>query len=95
VIKLDVEGAEHLVIEGGQQYLSRHRVPIVAEYNLESIENADLTPEQYVGIYRRLGYEVHLIKRPLWGRYSWKDLHRVTDVQRLPGLCNLVLLPAG
>jgi hypothetical protein len=39
-------------------------VSIVAEFNVESIENADLTPEQYVGLYRDLGYEADLIRRP-------------------------------
>lgn len=94
VIKLDVEGAEHLVIRGGRRYLSRHRVPIVAEYNVESIRDVALSPEQYLGLYEELGYSAHWIERPLWGRYRWKGLRRVTHVHQLPGLCNLVLLPA-
>ena len=67
-------------------------MPIVAEYNLESIQEAGLTPAGYLSLYRELGYAVHLIKRPLIGRYRWKDLHPVEDERGLPALCNIVLL---
>jgi FkbM family methyltransferase len=94
VIKLDVEGAEHLVVEGGREFLSATRVPMVVEYNLESIRDSGLTPEEYLSLFREMGYAVHLIRRPLWGSYRWRDLFRVKDDSAIPSLCNLVLLLA-
>jgi FkbM family methyltransferase len=91
-IKLDVEGSEHLVIRGGTQFLSRARVPIVAEYNVESIRGAGLTPEQYLEMYSRLGYRFYLLKKPIVGLHRWESRYEVSRPSELPPLCNLILL---
>ena len=93
VIKLDVEGAEHLVVEGGREFLSRTRPPMVVEYNIESIVECGLTPADYLSLFRDIGYAVHLIRRRPWGLHRWEDLFLVTDDAALPRLCNLVLRP--
>jgi len=92
VIKLDVEGAEHLVLAGGHEYLSTHRPPIVAEYNLKGIEEVGLTGREYLALYEDLGYRAHLMPRRTFGRHRWKDLEPLAPSRALPPLCNLVML---
>lgn len=92
VIKLDVEGAETLVLEGGRQHLSTHHPPIVAEFNHESIEAAGLSHEGYLDAYRDLGYSPHILARPWWGWHRWESLHPVDAAASLPSLCNVVML---
>ena len=53
-IKIDVEGAEHLVLRGGRKILAKHRPAIIFERNAES------GPES-VAILRELGYRITTI----------------------------------
>jgi len=92
VIKLDVEGAEHLVIKGGSRFLRDASVPIIAEYNVQALQDVGLDREDYLGLFRDLGYEIYQFRRPLWGRHRWSDLSRVAKNDALPTLCNIVLL---
>lgn len=93
-IKLDVEGAEPLVIRGGQSFLRGAHVPIVAEYNVQAIRDFGWTPERYLDLYRDLGYRPHHIRRPIVGLHRWRDLRPVDRPEQLPRLCNLVLTKA-
>lgn len=95
VIKLDVEGAEHLVVKGGEHFLRDGETSIVAEYNVDAIRDSGLTPGAYLDIFRDLGYRMHLLRRPIFGSYRWKSLHRVEDESQLPPLCNLILTKEG
>jgi FkbM family methyltransferase len=92
VIKLDVEGAEHLVVSGGRELLGRAKIAIVAEYNVESIAAAHLSGDDYLRLFRELGYRIFLLRRPWWGRYRWESRSEVGSAGALPALCNLVLL---
>lgn len=92
VIKIDVEGAEPLVIQGGERFLRDAAAPIVAEYNLRAIEDFGWTAERYLDLYRDLGYRVHHIPRPWVGLHRWRDLVPAAKPVELPSLCNLVLL---
>ena len=91
VIKLDVEGAEHLVIEGGRGFLAEAKTAIVVEYNLDSIVDAGLTGEGYLESFRALGYRIEILDRPAFGRYRWDRRSPVNAAAALPKLCNLVL----
>jgi FkbM family methyltransferase len=92
VIKLDVEGAEHLVVSGGRELLRRAKIALVAEYNLESIASAGLSGDDYLQLFRELGYRIFLLRRPWWGRYRWESRSEVGSADTLPDLCNLVML---
>jgi hypothetical protein len=86
------------VIAGGREFLSKSCVPIVAEYNLESIRDANRTPAAFLGMLRELGYDVYRMPRPWVGGYRWESLKRVHDERELPELCDIVLSkfdPAG
>jgi FkbM family methyltransferase len=91
VIKLDVEGAEPLVIAGGETFLRGASAAIVAEYNELAIRDFGWTPERYLDLYRDLGYRIQRIPRRSVGLHRWSDLIGVRGPDELPGLCNLVL----
>jgi FkbM family methyltransferase len=92
VIKLDVEGAEPLVLAGGRDFLAANRPPIVAEFNRQGFEKDDPSGRGYVQLYRDLGYAPHFMPRPLVGWHRWDRLRPVHSVEELPDLCNLVFL---
>lgn len=94
VIKLDVEGAEYLVARGGQKFLRSKRPPSISECNRLAIEQAGLTPEEYLGFFRELD-EIYALKRPLFGFHRWFPLHRAEGPSWLRSLCNLILLDAS
>jgi hypothetical protein len=95
VMKVDVEGAEHLVLEGGRQFLSRRHPPIVIEFNRRSVVDAGQTAEGFLELFRSLGYEAYLLRRPWFGFHQWEGRTKVTRADRLPALCNLVLLASS
>jgi hypothetical protein len=82
-----------MVLAGGRDYLAQHRPPIVAEYNLVGIQDGGLAGEDYLGLYRDLGYTPHYMPRPWFGWHRWARLCPVETAERLPDLCNLVMLP--
>ena len=92
VLKVDVEGAEHLVVAGGRELLGAGNIPLVAEYNTVAIREAGLTPESYLGLYRELGYRPYRMQSPLWGWSRWATLHEAPRAADIPSLCNLVML---
>jgi FkbM family methyltransferase len=92
VIKLDVEGAEHLVMAGGRRFLGGSGASIVAEYNVESIRDSGLSPEEYLQVFRDLDYKIYLLRRPYFGLHRWESLFEVHDPSDLYPLCNLIAL---
>jgi FkbM family methyltransferase len=93
VLKIDVEGAEHLVLEGGRKFLSSRHPAIVVGFNEVSLAAAGLTPEEFFELFRSLGYEAHQLLRPWIGMHRWERRKRIRHPRGLRGLCNLVLLP--
>lgn len=57
-IKMDVEGAEHAVVNGARDFLARHQVPfIVAEMNDACLRLAGSSEMQFRELMTELGYE--------------------------------------
>jgi FkbM family methyltransferase len=56
LIKLDVEGAEELVLRGGREVLTRFRPTIIFEINPEACERLELAVDGVPTLLRRLGY---------------------------------------
>lgn len=92
VIKLDVEGAEHLVVKGGQRLLRDHDLAVIAEYNTIALADVGLAPAAYLALFTDLGYRPYQMRRPLTGWHRWDSLHPISDPSQLPPLTNLILL---
>jgi hypothetical protein len=63
LIKIDVEGHELQVINGGEKVLSTHRPVIMIEFNSAALGRAGQTVEKLASVLRGLEYELLVAKR--------------------------------
>lgn len=94
LIKLDVEGAEALVVEGARCLIETCRPIVTTELSREMLGRVSgVGPEEYLGWFDDLGYSLFLIERSgqlipfansgeLLGQ--WDDLFRIEDLLLLP-----------
>lgn len=62
LIKIDVQGAELLVLQGMQQTLrSNNYPPILVEYSPDDLAHAGTTPKDFFGAFEALGYRPHTL----------------------------------
>lgn len=95
VMKIDVEGAESIVIEGGLETIRRCRPAIVVEFSCEMTERVGgITPLEHLERIVDLGYALHLVDRgggppipfasPADLLADWGDHLRLEDLLLLP-----------
>jgi FkbM family methyltransferase len=95
VIKIDVEGAESIVIEGGLDTIRRCRPAIVTEFSCEMTERVGgIAPLEHLQRIVQLGYALHLVDRgggppipfasPADLLADWHDHLRLEDLLLLP-----------
>ena len=59
LVKIDVEGAEALVLKGFRQTLPRSRgLPLIVEFSPENLRNAGTSPEEFFQVLRDAGLDV-------------------------------------
>jgi FkbM family methyltransferase len=64
VLKLDVEGAEGLVLAGASRTIAEHRPLVVSEFSMEMLPRVSgCDPLGYLRTFTDLGYRLHLIER--------------------------------
>lgn len=61
VLKIDVEGAESLVLAGGEDLLRASRPAIVLEWHEAYLEPFGTPPESLIGFAREFGYRIYTI----------------------------------
>lgn len=72
LIKIDVQGAELLVLRGMPQTLRINDYPpILVEYSPDDLAHAGATPEEFFGAFEKLGYRPHSLpelspRHPSW-----------------------------
>jgi FkbM family methyltransferase len=94
VMKIDVEGAEGLVTEGGAHIIQRDRPVVISEMSFEMLERVSgMSAEQYLARFVDLGYEISIINRASNGTElinpaelieDWGDYTRIEDLLLLP-----------
>ncbi|HUC06152.1 MAG TPA: FkbM family methyltransferase [Acidimicrobiales bacterium] len=95
LIKLDVEGAEGLVMAGATTILEEDRPAVLTELSAEMLERVSgMTLREYLHMFLSLGYSLRLIERPS-GQWipttveeieSWRrdEPYRIDDLVLLP-----------
>ncbi len=59
LIKIDVEGAEDMVVRGGLEYFKQHKPTIIMEYLANPDKNTG--HKKAVGMLKDLGYRIHIL----------------------------------
>lgn len=93
-IKVDVEGAEHLVISGALELIRKHRPVIVTEFSVDMLSDASgVAPRDYLQRYLDLDYRartlgmsgpVEEITDPDAWLANWPDRFRIEDIAFVP-----------
>jgi len=82
LIKIDVEGAEFLVMKGALQTLRKHQPVVIFECGLGASEYYDTNPEQLYDLLNRdAGLKIHLIPDWLSG-YPWLSREEFCNIYR-------------
>lgn len=85
-VKIDVQGAELLVLEGMQRILRESRPAICVEIHPQSLHNLDTSPERLIEFLGVLDYRMHRISRSGFSPMTEDELrdilsfHDYTDV---------------
>ena len=93
-IKVDVEGAEHLVISGAMGLIQKHRPVIVTEFSVDMLSGASrVAPQDYLRRYLDIGYRARtlglsgpveeIIDPDAW-LSNWPDRFRIDDIAFVP-----------
>lgn len=61
LVKIDIEGMDHVAVEGLERTIARWRPTIVLEFNPGWIEVMSEQPRDVLRYYRSLGYEIRLL----------------------------------
>lgn len=89
IMKVDVQGAENLVLKGGMEFLSKHSTALVAlEVNLTPLYEGQASMAELLQLMETLGYSLFDIFHPKRfenGRLMWFDLLFYSP-KRLPEL---------
>lgn len=97
LIKLDVEGAEGLVVRGGEKTIRQSRPVIITELSRDMLRRvSQIDPLDYLSWYASLGYRIHVIDKASPGTLSparppqellasWDDEFRIEDLLLDPG----------
>ena len=92
LIKLDVEGAEGLVVRGGAKTIRQSRPVIITELSRDMLGRvSEVDPLGYLSWYAGLGYRIHVIDKASPGAVSpartprellasWDDEFRIEDL---------------
>lgn len=93
-IKVDVEGAEHLVISGAMDLIRKHRPVIVTEFSVDMLSGASrVAPQEYLRRYLDMNYRartlglsgpIEEITDPDAWLSNWPDRFRIDDIAFTP-----------
>lgn len=97
LMKVDVEGAEGLVVEGAADVIARCRPVVLSEFSVEMIRRVSgKEPAAYLEFFTTLGYTISVIERAVPGRLtpfdsaedllaSWPSDVHIEDLLLAPG----------
>jgi len=75
LIKIDVEGAEGLVVRGAQNLIEKHKPIVTSEFSMEMLSRVSGMPgKEFLSFFQERGYDIFLIDR------HSSDLVRLEDI---------------
>jgi FkbM family methyltransferase len=91
VVKVDVQGTDHVAVEGMQRVIARCQPTILIEFWPLGIEEFGDPATKVLDFYRELGYDISLLEAPCLARAATSQAI-VDVVRRIPqGFCTLLL----
>jgi FkbM family methyltransferase len=93
VVKIDVQGTDHVAVEGMRRTIERCRPMLLVEFWPAGIEEFGDSPAEVLAQYRGLNYEISVLEEPAVSRTT--PLETIVDLARgTPGaFCTLLLAP--
>ena len=86
-IKIDVEGYEYNVLEGGKEILTSFKPLIIFELNEMTLKLSGRSPQEYIDFAKNLNYDVYGLQ------YGWKkDLLPIKKTEDIDGVSDIVLI---
>jgi FkbM family methyltransferase len=82
-LKIDVEGAELVVLKGSRKTIEKYRPAIMLEISEDTYRNAGYSVEDVKSFFHSLGYSLHLIVKG----------GKLVPASTTPAFCNVVFLP--
>lgn len=81
-IKIDIEGAEWLVLKGAEKTLAQSSPTILIEFHPKEISTLGGSVEKCVNMLRNLGYEPQLADKPIKSEsHSWQIFKKVREAE--------------
>lgn len=81
MIKIDVEGAEFLVLKGLEEFFaSGNRPPIFCEVSPEAVSLLSASIDQLFSYMSKFGYNSYIYKNYHWRPIQWGELVRTADI---------------
>jgi len=88
-IKIDIEGAELFVFEGGKEFISKHRPIIQSEFNKYWVNNLGFTEQDYFDFFMALDYTVAIEQDNTFKVLNDPKAYTVTE-----GLTDFLFIPS-
>ena len=84
-IKIDVEGAEIAVFEGGIEFIKKTRPVIQSEFNRYYVESQGMSVNDYVNFFESLNYECYVEDHKYFSRLDPQNFpHHLVDLLFVP-----------
>jgi len=96
VIKIDVEGAEFLVLRGALETIRKHRPAVIMEFNPASAAAAKTSINDIVECFKELSYKLLVLEPSFFGYYAFNRQVVFDENRHSYGekLCNVICLPS-
>lgn len=95
LVKIDVEGAEFMILKGARKTIESHRPIFIVEFNPASARAASVTVDEMVRFFRANSYSLVTLRRSALGFYRFEDKIPFSEEQHCKedSLANVICLP--
>lgn len=98
LIKIDVEGAEPMVLEGARKYLDGNNPPLfIAEIHRKALSNYNYHVEDIINFFNKQRYSLYYIPRSLFDEGPDRlsgHIYPLKDIEYLPIYSNMIAVPS-